>query len=137
MCTTVSPFTLGSWPPHEPCFVARVLRDGHACCECKDRSFPALLGWQATVHPVFDGEGCAGRKYRDDPTIFGWDLINEPRCNCFPSKLPPPSEWDTLEGACSPKCADKITVRPSLLNCANALCSSPAALVGPEQEPDP
>lgn len=61
------------------------------------------------------GEYCTGRKYRDDPTIFGWDLINEPRCNCFPSKLPPPSEWDSLEGACSPKCADDITVSPTCL----------------------
>ncbi|EIE20480.1 glycoside hydrolase [Coccomyxa subellipsoidea C-169] len=50
-----------------------------------------------------------GRRYRDDPAIFGWDLINEPRCNCFPSKLPPSSEWDTLEGSCSPTCANKIT----------------------------
>ncbi|KAK9917882.1 hypothetical protein WJX75_009220 [Coccomyxa subellipsoidea] len=50
-----------------------------------------------------------GRRYRDDPAIFGWDLINEPRCNCFPSKLPPSSEWDTLEGSCSPGCANKIT----------------------------
>ena len=53
----------------------------------------------------------AGRRYRDDPTIFGWDLINEPRCNCFPKKLPPIAEWDNMDGPCSPKCADKITVR--------------------------
>ena len=53
----------------------------------------------------------AGRRYRDDPTIFGWDLINEPRCNCFPKKLPPIAEWDDMDGPCSPKCADKITVR--------------------------
>ena len=54
-----------------------------------------------------------GRRYRDDPTIFAWDLINEPRCNCFPKKLPPTSEWGMLEGGCSPKCANKITVRPA------------------------
>ena len=69
------------------------------------------------------GGVAAGRRYRDDPTIFGWDLINEPRCNCFPKKLPPIAEWDNMDGPCSPKCADKITVRhvcllPLLCPCA-------------------
>ena len=86
---------------------------GTYCVEVQDWGrAPAPFGQTLVFKASPDSCGCAGRRYRDDPTIFGWDLINEPRCNCFPSKLPPPSEWDTLEGACSPKCADKITVSP-------------------------
>ena len=50
----------------------------------------------------------AGRRYRDDPTIFAWDLINEPRCNCFPKKLPPTSRVGRASrAAAAPECADK------------------------------
>lgn len=57
----------------------------------------------------------AGVKYRDDPTIFAWDLMNEPRCNCFPSALPYPAIFATLPPGCDPSCADTITVPSSLL----------------------
>lgn len=80
----------------------------------------------------------AGRRYRDDPAIFGWDLINEPRCNCFPSKLPPSSEWDTLEGSCSPGCANKITVSPlscCLLISCNRHQTKTTLAINPSQRP--
>lgn len=83
------------------------------CKICRGGSPSCLPQHSSTLHAGF--HLCVflleGRRYRDDPAIFGWDLINEPRCNCFPSKLPPSSEWEHLEGSCSPKCADKITVR--------------------------
>ncbi|KAK9821607.1 hypothetical protein WJX81_006064 [Elliptochloris bilobata] len=50
-----------------------------------------------------------GRRYKDDPALFGWDLINEPRCNCFPEILPPQSEWQTLEASCNVSCADALS----------------------------
>ncbi|KAK9814994.1 hypothetical protein WJX73_004261 [Symbiochloris irregularis] len=45
-----------------------------------------------------------GRLYRDDPTIFAWDLMNEPRCDCFPDQIPAPPEMVS----CRPECAGKI-----------------------------
>ncbi len=45
-----------------------------------------------------------GRLYKDDPTIFAWDLINEPRCDCFPDKIPAPPELVS----CRPECAGKM-----------------------------
>lgn len=45
-----------------------------------------------------------GRLYKDDPTIFAWDLINEPRCDCFPEQIPPPPELVS----CRPECAVKM-----------------------------
>lgn len=45
-----------------------------------------------------------GRLYKDDPTIFAWDLINEPRCDCFPDKIPAPPELVS----CRPECAEKM-----------------------------
>lgn len=56
-----------------------------------------------------------GRRYKDDPALFGWDLINEPRCDCFPEILPPQSEWVTLEASCNVSCADALSVRMPLL----------------------
>ena len=53
---------------------------------------------------------CAGVKYGDDPTIFAWNLMNEPRCNCFPSALPYPAIFAVLPPGCNPSCADTITV---------------------------
>ena len=53
----------------------------------------------------------AGRRYKDDPALFGWDLINEPRCNCFPEILPAQSEWLSLEASCNVSCADALSVR--------------------------
>jgi hypothetical protein len=50
-----------------------------------------------------------GRLYKDDPTIFAWDLINEPRCDCFPDKIPAPPELVS----CRPECAEKMQVRSS------------------------
>ncbi|KAK9838655.1 hypothetical protein WJX74_000745 [Apatococcus lobatus] len=44
------------------------------------------------------------RLYKDDPTIFAWDLMNEPRCDCFPEEFPPP-EYMT---SCRPECAHKL-----------------------------
>ncbi|KAK9848172.1 hypothetical protein WJX84_006623, partial [Apatococcus fuscideae] len=45
-----------------------------------------------------------GRVYKDDPAIFAWDLINEPRCNCFPSSWPPPESISS----CRPECAYRL-----------------------------
>ena len=47
-----------------------------------------------------------GRLYRDDPTIFAWDLMNEPRCDCFPDEIPAPPELVS----CRPECAQKMQV---------------------------
>ena len=47
-----------------------------------------------------------GRMYRDDPTIFAWDLMNEPRCDCFPDEIPAPPELVS----CRPECAQKMQV---------------------------
>ena len=51
-----------------------------------------------------------GRLYKEDPTIFAWDLINEPRCDCFPDKIPAPPELVS----CRPECAVKMQVNLSL-----------------------
>lgn len=47
-----------------------------------------------------------GRLYKEDPVIFAWDLINEPRCDCFPEKIPAPPELVS----CRPECAGKVQV---------------------------
>nr|QOL01199.1 putative extracellular protein TR9_011a [Trebouxia lynnae] len=44
------------------------------------------------------------RLYRDDPTIFAWDLMNEPRCDCFPDFIPVPDSYVS----CRPECAEKV-----------------------------
>ncbi|KAK9861966.1 hypothetical protein WJX84_012076 [Apatococcus fuscideae] len=44
------------------------------------------------------------RLYKDDPTIFAWDLMNEPRCDCFPEEFPPPVSMTS----CRPECAHKL-----------------------------
>lgn len=46
------------------------------------------------------------RLYKDDPTIFAWDLMNEPRCDCFPDSIPVP---DSVV-SCRPECAQKVQV---------------------------
>ena len=51
-----------------------------------------------------------GRVYKDDPTIFAWDLMNEPRCDCFPDSIPPPPHLVS----CRPECATKMQVWPRL-----------------------
>lgn len=51
------------------------------------------------------------RLYKDDPNIFAWDLMNEPRCDCFPDFIPVPDSYVS----CRPECAKKVQVRPDLL----------------------
>ena len=46
------------------------------------------------------------RLYKDDPTIFAWDLMNEPRCDCFPDSIPVPDSYVS----CRPECAQKVQV---------------------------
>lgn len=61
-----------------------------------------------------------GRLYKDDPTIFAWDLINEPRCDCFPDKIPAPPEMVS----CRPECAGKMQVCSSASETMLLLCPS-------------
>ncbi len=49
----------------------------------------------------------SGVVYKNDPTIFAWDLLNEPRCTCYPSQT---TNLATLPASCQPSCADSITV---------------------------
>ena len=72
-----------------------------------------------------------GRLYRDDPTIFAWDLMNEPRCDCFPDEIPAPPELVS----CRPECAQKMQVSASSLSVAPA-CRVPAACAGMQTERD-
>jgi len=48
----------------------------------------------------------SNRLYKDDPTIFAWDLMNEPRCDCFPDFIPVPDSYVS----CRPECAKKVQV---------------------------
>ena len=48
-----------------------------------------------------------GVVYKNDPTIFAWDLLNEPRCTCYPSQT---TNIAALPPSCQPSCADSITV---------------------------
>lgn len=50
-----------------------------------------------------------GKVYKDDPAVFGWDLMNEPRCDCFPESIPVPWAYES----CRPDCAKKVQVRLS------------------------
>lgn len=50
-----------------------------------------------------------GIRYGDDPTIFAWNLMNEPRCDCFPASLPNPPILDGLPSGCFPACTNSIT----------------------------
>ena len=45
-----------------------------------------------------------------DPTIFAWDMLNEPRCDCFPITIPPPED----DVSCRPDCALKMQVSASM-----------------------
>ena len=45
-----------------------------------------------------------------DPTIFAWDMLNEPRCDCFPITIPPPED----DVSCRLDCALKMQVSASM-----------------------
>ena len=48
-----------------------------------------------------------------DPTIFAWDMLNEPRCDCFPITIPPPED----DVSCRPDCAVKMQASASVHFC--------------------
>lgn len=52
-----------------------------------------------------------GIRYKDDAAIFAWNLMNEPRCDCFPSDTN--VAVNKLPTGCRSACTDQVTVRSS------------------------
>ena len=74
---------------------------GYYCFTPSSKSRCALAPAQRFYAP--------GLWLQDDPTIFAWDLMNEPRCDCFPHAIDP-SNLGALPLGCQPQCADNVTV---------------------------
>lgn len=83
----------------------------HVSLQEYQHAFVSVMSWALRVNVSFAGSrnSINGRLYKEDPTIFAWDLINEPRCDCFPDTIPAPPELIS----CRPECAQKLQVSTS------------------------